>query len=147
MCANVFSNHTFFWGDQHASSTVGPDRAARMNSARTALDLGVPLSMHSDAPVTPLGSLHVAWAAVNRLTATGVLLGPEERISVAEAIHAITLGAAHQLKMDDEVGSISPHKHADLAILEEDPFTIDPVDLRDVPVWGTMLGGRLFPAD
>ena len=147
MCANVFSNHTFFWGDQHASSTVGPDRAARMNSARTALDLGVPLSMHSDAPVTPLGSLHVAWAAVNRLTATGVLLGPEERISVAEAIHAITLGAAHQLKMDDEVGSISPHKHADLAILEEDPFTIDPVDLRDVPVWGTMLGGRLFAAD
>ncbi len=81
------------------------------------------------------------------LLATGVLLGPEERISVAEAIHAITLGAAHQLKRDDEVGSISPHKHADLAILEEDRFTIDPVDLRDVPVWGTMLGGRLFPAD
>ena len=147
MCANLFSNHTFFWGDQHASSTVGPDRAARMNSARTALDLGVPLSMHSDAPVTPLGSLHVAWSAVNRLTATGVLLGPDERISVAEAIHAITLGAAHQLKMDDEIGSISPHKHADLAILEADPFAIDPAGLRDVPVWGTMLGGRLFPAD
>ncbi len=47
MCANVFANHTWFWGDQHASETVGPDRAARMNSARTALDLGVPLSMHS----------------------------------------------------------------------------------------------------
>jgi predicted amidohydrolase YtcJ len=144
MSANIFANHTFFWGDQHVSSTVGPDRAARMNSARTALDLGVPLSMHSDAPVTPLGSLHVAWAAVNRLTTTGTVLGPEERISVPEALHAITMGAAHQLKMDDEVGSISPRKFADLAIL--DPFAIDPTELRNVPVWGTMLGGKIFAA-
>jgi hypothetical protein len=146
MSANIFANHTFFWGDQHVSSTVGPDRAARMNSARTALDLGVPLSMHSDAPVTPLGSLHVAWAAVNRLTTTGTVLGPEERISVPEALHAITMGAAHQLKMDDEVGSISPRKFADLAILDADPFAIDPTELRDVPVWGTMLGGKIFAA-
>lgn len=147
MCANVFANHTWFWGDQHASETVGPDRAARMNSARTALDLGVPLSMHSDAPVTPLGGLHVAWCAVNRLTPSGTVLGPEERISVAEALHAITMGAAHQLEMEDEVGSISPRKHADLAILEADPFAIDPVELRDIPVRGTMLGGRILEAD
>ena len=146
MCANVFSNHTWYWGDQHASSTVGPDRAARMNSARTALDLGVPLSMHSDAPVTPLGGLHVAWSAVNRLTPSGIVLGPDERISVPEALHAVTMGAAHQLKMDDEVGSISPRKFADLAILEADPFAVDPMELRDVPVWGTMLGGRIFEA-
>ncbi len=146
MCANLFSNHTWYWGDQHAASTVGPDRAGRMNSARTALDLGVPLSMHSDAPITPLGGLHVAWAAVNRLTATGNVLGPDERISVDEALRAVTVGAAHQLKMDDEVGSISPHKFADLAILEADPFAVDPVELRDVPVWGTMLGGRTFQA-
>ena len=102
--------------------------------------------MHSDAPITPLGGLHVAWAAVNRLTTTGKVLGPNERISVDEALRAVTVGAAHQLKMDDEVGSISPHKFADLAILEADPFAVDPVELRDVPVWGTMLGGRTFQA-
>ena len=117
MCANVFSNHSWFWGDQHISITVGPDRAARMNAARTALDLGVPLSMHSDSPVTPLGSLHVAWAAVNRLTSSGVTVGPDERITVGEALHAVTMGAAWQLRMEDEVGSISPRKFADLAIL------------------------------
>ncbi|MCS5679637.1 MAG: amidohydrolase, partial [Acidimicrobiales bacterium] len=143
MCANIFSNHTWFWGDQHISITVGPDRAARMNAARTALDLGVPLSMHSDSPVTPLGSLHVAWAAVNRLTPSGVVVGPDERITVAEALHAVTVGAAWQLRMEDEVGSISPRKFADLAILEADPFEVDPVELRDVPVWGTMCGGVL----
>ncbi|MEE2957841.1 MAG: amidohydrolase [Actinomycetota bacterium] len=143
MCANIFSNHTWFWGDQHILITVGPDRAARMNAARTALDLGVPLSMHSDSPVTPLGSLHVAWAAVNRLTPSGVVVGPDERITVAEALHAVTVGAAWQLRMEDEVGSISPRKFADLAILEADPFEVDPVELRDVPVWGTMCGGVL----
>jgi predicted amidohydrolase YtcJ len=146
MCANLFSNHTWYWGEQHAAYTVGPDRAARMNSARTALDLGVPISIHTDAPVTPLGPLHVAWTAVNRVTPSGETLGPDECISVDEALRAITLGAAHLLKMDHEVGSISPGKFADLAILEEDPYTADPMDLRDIPVWGTMLGGTIFPA-
>jgi len=147
MCVNLFSNHTWYWGDQHVTSTVGPDRAARMNSARTALDAGVPVSMHCDAPVTPLGSLHVAWAAVNRRTASGFVLGAEEQITVDEALHAVTLGAAYQLKMDGEIGSIAPRKFADLAILEEDPYTIDPNDLRDVPIWGTMSGGKIFPAE
>jgi hypothetical protein len=117
-----------------------------MNAARTALDLGVPLSMHSDSPVTPLGSLHVAWAAVNRLTSSGVTVGPDERITVGEALHAVTMGAAWQLRMEDEVGSISPRKFADLAILEADPFEVDPMELRDIPVWGTMCGGVLHPA-
>jgi hypothetical protein len=102
--------------------------------------------MHSDSPVTPLDSLHVAWAAVNRLTPSGVVVGPDERITVAEALRAVTMGAAWQLRMEDEVGSISPRKFADLAILEADPFEVDPVELRDIPVWGTMCGGVLHPA-
>ena len=145
MCANVFANHTWFWGDQHRDITVGPDRAARMNATRTALNLGVPLSIHSDSPVSPLGSLHVAWAAVNRLTPSGRILGPDERITVAEALHAITMGAAWQLRMEDDIGSITPQKFADCAVLEADPFEVDPVELRDVPVWGTMSGGVLHP--
>lgn len=146
MCANIFSNHTWYWGDQHVTSTVGPDRAARMNSARTALDLGVPLSMHCDAPVTPLGSLHVAWSAVNRVTSSGQTLGPKERITVYEALQAITIGAAYQLKMDHEIGSIAPGKFADLAVLKADPFLEDPMELRNIGVWGTMLGGKTFPS-
>jgi len=48
--------------------------------------------------------------------------------------------------MDREVGSLSPGKFADMAILEEDPYKVDPMDLRDIPIWGTMLGGTVFPA-
>ncbi len=147
LSANIFANHTFFWGDQHVAYTVGPDRAARMNAARTALDLGVQLSMHSDAAVTPLSSLHVAWCAVNRLTASGAVLGPEERITVAEALHAVTIGAAYQLRMDDEVGTLAPGKYADFAILDADPFEVDPVELRDIPVWGSALAGDVFGPD
>ena len=145
VCANLFTNHTFFWGDQHVEETVGFDRASRMNAAATALAEGVPLSMHSDSPVTPIGPLHVAWCAVNRLTASGRELGPAERITVEDALRAVTIGAAYQLKMDDEVGSIAPGKAADFAVLAEDPFEVDPVDLRDIPVSGTVLAGRPDP--
>ena len=147
LCANVFANHTWFWGDQHHDVTVGPDRAKRMNAAATALAAGVPLSMHSDAGVTPLGPLHVAWCAVNRITPTGRLLGADERISVAEALAAVTIGGAYQLKMDHEVGSIRPGLRADFAVLDEDPFEVDPMALRDIGVWGTVLSGVPQPAD
>ena len=84
MCVNLFANHHYFWGDEHYNLTVGPDRATRMNACRTALDSGVPMAIHSDAPVTPLGPLFTAWAAVNRITASGRVQGDEERIDVSK---------------------------------------------------------------
>ena len=146
MCVNLFSNHHFYWGDQHYATTVGPERAERMNACATALANGVPLAIHSDAPVTPLGPLFTAWCAVNRMTASGRLLGGHERISVDHALRAITLGAAYTLKLDHEVGSIECGKRADFAVLEDDPETIGAERLKDVRVWGTVQGGRVFQA-
>lgn len=141
MCANIFSNHLYYWGDQHRDVTVGPERAARMNACATALREGVSFSIHSDSPITPMGHLHTAWCAVNRLTATGEVLGPDERISVMDALGAITIGAAYQLNLDHEMGSIESGKLADFAILDDDPLEVDPVHLKDIGVWGTVLGG------
>jgi len=146
MCANIFSNHIFYWGDQHRDFTVGPERAAGMDACATALREGVSFSIHSDTPITPMGHLHTAWCAVNRVTATGDVLGPDERISVMDAMKAITLDAAYQLKLDHEMGSIEAGKLADFAVLEEDPLEVDPMTLKDIPVWGTVLGGELQPA-
>ncbi len=146
MCANIFSNHIFYWGDQHRDFTVGPERAAGMDACATALREGVSFSIHSDTPITPMGHLHTAWCAVNRLTATGEVLGPDERIPVMDAMKAITLDAAYQLKLDHEMGSIEAGKLADFAVLEEDPLLVDPVTLKDIEVWGTVLGGVLHPA-
>ena len=146
MCVNLFPNHHYYWGDQHYAVTVGPERAERMNACATALREGVPLAIHSDAPVTPLGPLFTAWCAVNRQTASGRTLGENERIGVADALRTITLGAAYTLGLDGEVGSIETGKRADFAVLEDDPETVGGERLKDVRVWGTVQGGRIFPA-
>ena len=146
LCVNLFANHHFYWGDEHYRLTVGPERATRMNACATALASGVPLAIHSDAPITPLGPLFTAWCAVHRLTASGRVLGEHERISVADALRAITLGAAYTLKLDGEIGSIECGKRADLCVLEDDPLTVAPDKLKDIAVWGVVQGGRVFAA-
>lgn len=146
MCVNLFANHHFYWGDEHYRLTVGPERALRMNACRTALDTNVPMAIHSDAPITPLGPLFTAWSAVNRITASGRTQGEHEKIEVDEALYAITIGAAYTLHMDGEVGSIEVGKKADFAVLEDDPTEIGGENLKDVRVWGTVQGGRIFAA-
>ncbi len=143
MNANIFSNHIFYWGDQHRAITVGPDRAARMDACATADREGVRYSVHSDASVTPLGSLHTMWCAVNRVTASGNVLGPEERISVDRALRAVTVDAAHQLRMDHEIGTIEVGKLADFVALADHPYDVDPITLKDIEVLGTVVGGEI----
>ena len=146
MCVNLFANHHFYWGDEHYRLTVGPERAERMNACRTALASNVPMAIHSDAPVTPLGPFFTAWCAVNRITASGRVQGETEKISVTDALYAITMGAAYTLKLDGEVGSIEIGKQADMVVLEDDPESIGAENLKDVRVWGTIQGGRIFAA-
>ncbi|TVR24784.1 MAG: amidohydrolase [Ilumatobacter sp.] len=146
MCGNLFANHLWFWGDQHYASTVGPERAHRLEAAATAKREGVRFSLHSDAAVTPLGQLHTMWCAVNRLTPSGRVLGEHERISAYDALHAVTVGAAYQLHLDHVLGSIEVGKHADFTVLEENPLTVHPIAIRDIGVWGTVLGGVPRPA-
>jgi predicted amidohydrolase YtcJ len=142
VCANLFANHIYYWGDAHHALTMGPDRAERMDACATALAHGVPLAIHSDAPITPLGPLFTAWCAVNRLTSTGRVLGASECIGVAEALRAITLGAAYTLHLDDRIGSIEVGKFADFCVLDDDPLAGRPEALKDVRIAGTVLAGR-----
>ena len=144
MGVNFFSNHLYYWGDVHFETTVGPERARRMNDCSAALRLGVPFSVHSDAPITPIGPLFSAWCAVNRTTRSGRILGPQRRISVHEALRAATLGAAHTLKLDHLVGSIEPGKYADFTVLAEDPLGVDEEAIKDIEIVATVVGGRVF---
>ena len=146
LCVNLFANHLFYWGDAHYAQTMGPDRANRMDACGTAMRCGVPFAIHSDAPITPMGPLFTAWCAVNRRTASGRVLGEAERIDVQQALSAITLGAAYTLKMDHEVGSLEVGKFADFCVLDDDPFALPAERLKDVRVWGTVLGGGVFEA-
>jgi predicted amidohydrolase YtcJ len=144
--ANIFSNHIYYWGDQHRDLTLGPERAARMDACATAAREGVRYALHCDAPVTPLGGLHQVWAAANRLTASGEVLGEHERIPVYDALRAVTVDAAYTLGMDHETGTIESGKWADFAVLDADPLEVDPLEIRDIPVWGTVSAGAPYPA-
>jgi predicted amidohydrolase YtcJ len=142
LCVNLFANHLYYWGDAHRAQTMGPDRAERMDDCATALAHGVPLAIHSDAPITPLAPLFTAWCAVNRLTSSGRVLGAAHRIGVAEALYAITMGAAYTLHLDDRIGSIEIGKFADFCVLDDDPLAVAPEALKDLQVAGTVIGGR-----
>lgn len=146
MHVNLFVNHVYYWGEAHRANTVGPDRADRMNACRTALDSGVVFSIHSDAPITPMAPLFTAWCAVNRFTHTGRVLGEHQRISVEDALQAVTLGAARTLHLDHEIGSIECGKRADFCVLNDDPYELPPERLKDAGIWGTVLCGRPFEA-
>nr|WP_205524356.1 amidohydrolase [Rhodopseudomonas sp. WA056] len=144
VCANLFANHLYYWGDAHYELTMGSERAARLDATGTAQRIGVPFAIHSDAPVTPLAPLFTAWCAVNRVSSSGRVLGRDtEALTTEQALAAITIGAAYTLKMDHLVGSIETGKFADFVVLEDDPLSMAPERLKDVAVWGTVIGGLI----
>jgi predicted amidohydrolase YtcJ len=108
VATNLFTNHIYYWGDLHYATFAGPDRAEDMDPAGSAERLGIPFSMHSDASVTPVDPLFCMWTATARKTMLGRILGESERITVAQALHAMTLGAAYLLGQDDKKGSMLP---------------------------------------
>ena len=125
---------------------LGTERAHLASRLRTLRDAGVPTAMHSDTPIGSPRPLEWAWIAVNRFGQSGAVLAPEERVGVDDALKMITIDAAYVLGLDDRIGSIEPGKFADFTVLEQDPRATPGERLRDIPVWGTVVGGRAFPA-
>ncbi len=144
LTVNLFANHVHYFGDIHWTSSLGPDRSRRMDACADAWRIfDGEFAIHSDAPVTPLAPMKTAWCAVNRLTASGRQLGHSQKISVAQALRCITLGAAHVLKMDGYTGSIQCGKFADFCVLEDDPLAVGETDFADIPICATVLDGEV----
>ncbi|MET0701872.1 MAG: amidohydrolase [Mycobacterium sp.] len=135
------------FADKYAAHGLGPRRADAMVRSASVLQRGIPLSFHSDLPMGPADPLTLAWCAVNRLTPSGRVAGPEQRISVHDALRAVTIEAAFSWRMEHELGSITAGKAANFTVLSEDPYEVDPQRLNQIPVLGTVYGGRWFPAD
>ncbi|MCJ7935878.1 MAG: amidohydrolase [Chryseobacterium sp.] len=139
---SYFSTHAYLWGDWHYSSVFGPDRASFISPANSALKAGIPFTIHHDSPVTPPDLITAMYAAVNRKTRSGRILGPNERITPLEALKAITINAAYQLQEENRKGSITSGKLADFVILDQNPLTIDPEKMRDIKVLETIKEGN-----
>ena len=129
-----------------AESRIGHDRASRTYAFRTFLDHGVRLAFGTDWDVAPLNPMFGLYAAVTRATLDGKNPDgwfPEQKVSIKEAIEAYTMGSAYAEFQDTVKGSITPGKLADMVILSDDLFSIDPVKIRDVKVLKTFVGGKL----
>ena len=137
----------YIWalGDLYAAHGLGYDRASQMSRIGAMVRNGIPTSLHSDFSMAPAAPLTLAWVAVNRVTSEGSLMSPEERITVAQALRAVTIDAAFALRMEDEIGSIVAGKRADFTVLGQDPFAVEPMRLKDIPIWGTVFEGRPYP--
>lgn len=129
-----------------AESRIGHDRASRTYAFRTFLNHGVRLALGTDWEVAPLDPMQTVYAAVTRATLDGKNPGgwfPEQKLSLAETIEAYTLGSAYAEFQENEKGSITPGKLADLVLLSDDLFTIAPEQIRNVHVVKTIVGGKV----
>lgn len=131
---------------RYAEVGIGPERAARMVPLGDANAAGMPICFHSDMPMAPAKPLQLMWSAVNRFTAEGPVAGPEQRVGVELALRAMTIEAAYSIRLENEIGSITPGKRADLTVLAESPYAVAPEALKDIAVWGTVLEGRVQQA-
>lgn len=138
---SYYSAHPFFWGDWHRRS-FGEERASYISPAADTARLDIPFTIHNDSPVVPPDMMRLLWIAVNRKTRSDFVLGPEQRLTPLQALHATTLGAAYQYFEEDRKGSITPGKQADLVILGADPLQADPDLLKDIPVIETIARGQ-----
>lgn len=138
---SFYSVHPFFWGDWHRLS-FGEERARFISPVQAAIARGIPFTVHNDSPIVPPDMMRLVEITVNRETRSGFVLGPDQRASVMQALHAITLGAAYQYFEEDEKGSITVGKRADLVILEDNPLTVATSELGEVSVLETFARGK-----
>lgn len=138
---SVFINHVYYWGDRHKRLFLGPERAARIDPLADMKKRRILTTLHSDCPVTPIDPLFSVWVAVNRLTSEGDILGENQKIDVINALKAMTIYGAIMNFTENENGSIEVGKQADFAILEKDPTTVDPLEIKDILIQATIIDG------
>ncbi len=140
-------NYLYVVSGKYAGTLLDKQQAAEMVRLGSLERAGIPLALHSDLIMAPAQPLLLAWIAVNRINMDGQLMAPEQRISVETAMRAITIDAARITGMDNEIGSIEIGKRADFTVLAENPYTVDPMHLKDIEVTGVMFEGTWFPND
>lgn len=143
MIASFFLAHTYYWGDIHMKN-FGPERGSQISISQDASDLGVKYTMHQDSPVVPPDMMKTIWCAVNRLTRTGKTIGANQKMSVYDALKGVTINAAYQYSEEDIKGSLEVNKQANFVILDQNPMTVNPLDIDKIQVLATIKQGEVI---
>ena len=139
--ASLFPMHTFYWGDWY-KTIIGPERAQQISPINSALKKGLHVTSHTDAPVAFPNLMMILWTTVNRVSRSGTVIGPDERLTPYQALQSITIWGAWQHFEEDRKGSLKAGKLADLVILDKNPLKVDPMTLKDIRVMETIKEGQ-----
>jgi len=133
--------HTFYWGDWY-DQIIGPELAQQISPIKTALNKGLHVNSHTDAPVALPNLMQVMWATVNRTSRSGKVMGADERLTPEEGLKAITIWPAYEIFEEKTKGSLEPGKLADMVVLSDNPLTIDPAKINTIVVMETIKEGK-----
>ena len=139
--ASYFTEHCFYFGETHIKNR-GKEQAYFLSPMKTALAMGIRCQNHTDFNVSPIDQMFVIWSAVNRISRGGEVIGPNERITPLQALKAITIDGAYMYKEETRKGSLEVGKLADLVILDNNPLTVKPMDIKDIKVIETIKEGK-----
>lgn len=140
-------NPYYLWAlaDKYSENGLGKERGNNLVRIQSLVKREVPVSFHSDFAMAPIEPLTLAWTAINRVTSNKNAVSQDQRISVFEGLKGITIDAARTLSLEKQIGSIDYNKVANFTILEENPLKIDPLKIKDIPVYGTVFKGQFNP--
>jgi predicted amidohydrolase YtcJ len=140
--AVVQPNFLWYLGDDYAA-ILGEHRAPWLYRGRSFVEHGITLVGSSDRPVTPGAPLRSIQFMVQRATRSGLIIGPHEGVGVDEALRAYTRDAAFACGLEDDLGTVTPGKQADMVILTDDPRRIDSSRIADIGVVATVVAGAV----
>mgnify|MGYP001826034355 FL=1 len=139
---SLFPLHTFYWGDWH-KKIIGDSLGNQISPTRTALDKGLKLTIHTDAPVALPNLMRMLGISVERKSRSGQIIGENERLTPYEALKAITIWSAYQHFEEDNKGTLEEGKLADFVILDKNPLKLDPGEIKDIQVLRTIKEGQI----
>ena len=138
--ASLFPLHTFYWGDWH-KQIIGDELGNKISPTRTALNKGLRVTIHTDAPVALPNLMRMVGITVERKSRSGKLIGAGEKLTPYEALKGITEWSAYQHFEENKKGTIENGKLADLVILDKNPLKVAEKDIKDIVVLETIKEG------
>lgn len=139
--ASLFPLHTFYWGDWH-KEIIGDSLGNKISPTRTALNKGLKLTIHTDAPVALPNLMRMVGISVERKSRSGQVIGAGERLSPYEALQAVTIWSAYQHFEEDSKGTLEEGKLADMVILDKNPVNVEPEEIENIQVLETIKEGQ-----
>jgi len=140
--AVVQPSFLWYYGEDYAK-IMGPERTPWLYRGKAFLDNGIPLVASSDRPVTPGAPLRAMQFMLTRTSSSGRQIGPAEAVTIDDALRAYTVNAAHACHWENDLGTITPGKHADLVVLTADPRAVAPTAIADIEVLATLVAGAV----